>query len=105
MATVKDFFYILQCVKTLFILKQSVLYATNMLVTVEASVFVQLNCSKKYSCRSSTYHQFKAEYQNYHIYISSMQAILNQIIARKKRVHKYAPFKTESIFIQNSNTR
>ena len=76
-----------------------------MLVTVEASVFVQLNCSKKYSCRSSTYHQFKAEYQNYHIYISSMQAILNQIIARKKRVHKYAPFKTESIFIQNSNTR
>ena len=75
------------------------------LVTVEASVFVQLNCSKKYSCRSSTYHQFKAEYQNYHIYISSMQAILNQIIARKKRVHKYAPFKTESIFIQNSNTR
>lgn len=68
-----------------------------MLVTVEASVFVQLNCSKKYSCRSSTYHQFKAEYQNYHIYISSMQAILNQIIARKKRVHKYAPFKTESI--------
>ena len=49
-----------------------------MLVTVEASVFVQLNCSKKYSCRSSTYHQFKAEYQNYHIYISSMQAILKQ---------------------------
>ena len=73
-----------------------------MLVTVEASVFVQLNCSKKYSCRSSTYHQFKAEYQNYHIYISSMQAILNQIIARKKRVHKYAPFKTESIQTQDN---
>ena len=75
-----------------------------MLVTVEASVFVQLNCSKKYSCRSSTYHQFKAEYQNYHIYISSMQASLNQIIARKKRYTNMHPLK-QNLFLSKIQTQ
>jgi len=75
-----------------------------MLVTVEASVFVQLNCSKKYSCRSSTYHQFKAEYQNYHIYISSMQAILNQIIAKKKGYTNMHPLK-QNLFLSKIQTQ